>query len=335
LDRDQSLEEGISLPGKLSGVKAGKKLFQIQTEHVTSPSNHVITIVIFDGKVVMKRKSDSAERLKSRELKSLIYEQHLSVEKEVTEKVEGLIKKKGRPFSVLVVEPSHMLLNVTKRNLTKAGFFVVTANEACKAIELMHTRLYNLIISSVELKGMDGLAFCKYVRESAFKETPFVLFSGKISEELFEKGMEVGVNYMLEKSVSPKGLTDEVKSIAMQHEFAKGLKCSMEGKLIEMNTRALVEKVVENRETGILSIINEAVEGHIHFKDGNIIDAFTVPERGKEAFFSLMSVETEGLYHFIPTENETEITITEDTEHLIKEINKNTALNSSQNESLS
>jgi CheY-like chemotaxis protein len=294
-------------------------LFQIQTEHVSSPSNHVVTIVIFDGKVVMKRKSEAAELLKSHELKSLISEQHISVETEVREKLEGLKKKKGRSFSVLVVESSPMLLNLTKRNLTKAGFFVSTTNKADEAIELMQTRLYNLLISAVELKGMDGLGLCRYVRESVFKEMPFVLFSSKISEELFENGLEAGVNYMLEKSLSPEGLASEVKSIAMQHEFSKGLTCSMEGNLKELNTVALIEKIVKNRETGILSIISETVEGHIHFSEGNIIDAFSVQERGKPAFFSLMSADTEGRYHFIPTENKTDITITEDSKYLIEE----------------
>ena len=323
MDKDKSSETIISLPGKLSGVNAGKKLFQIQTEHVSSPSNHVITIVILDGKVVMKRKSDPAELLKTDELKSLIYEQHIAVEKEVSEKVEGLKKKKGSSFSVLVVEPSPMFLNLTKRTLTKAGFFVDTTNKADEAIELMHTRLYNLVISSVELEGMDGLDLCRYVRESAFKEMPFVLFSSKISEELFEKGLEAGVNYMLEKSVSPEGLTYEVKSIAMQHEFAKGLKCSMEGNLKELSAMALIEKVVNNGETGILSIINKTIKGHIHFSKGNIIDAFTIDERGRLAFFSLMSLGTKGRYHFIPTENKTDITIIEDSSYLIKEVLKN------------
>lgn len=323
MSKKDSIESAdTSLPGKLSGVKAGKKLFQIQTEHITAPSNRVVTIVIFDGKVVLKRKSDQAETLTLGELKTLIYEQHISVEKEVSKKLEGLKKKKGTSFSVLVVESSPMLLNVTKRNLSGAGFFVVTTSNVDEAIEHMHTRLYNLIISGVELKGMDGVEFCKYVRKSAFKETPFVLFSGKISEEVFEKGLEVGVNYMLEKSLSPEGLTSEVKSIAMQHEFAKGLKCSMAGNLKELNTIELVNKLINDMETGILSIINPALEGHIHFTKGKIIDAFTIKGRGKTAFFSLISADKDGEYHFIPTKNKTDITITEDSHSLLTEIKK-------------
>lgn len=81
--------------GMLSGVKAQDKLFQLQTEFITFPENQVVTIVILDGKVLMKRKtlvpSDMTER---RSIEKMMGELHLSVEKEVQDKVSDLIRKK-------------------------------------------------------------------------------------------------------------------------------------------------------------------------------------------------------------------------------------------------
>lgn len=81
--------------GRLSGVKAQDKLFQLQTEFITFPENQVVTIVILDGKVLMKRKTpvppDKTER---RTIEKMMDELHSTVEKEVSEKVSDLIKKK-------------------------------------------------------------------------------------------------------------------------------------------------------------------------------------------------------------------------------------------------
>ena len=227
-------------------------------------------------------------------------------------KIAGILEQantSGTLFSVLLVDSSPMLLNVTKRKLSEAGFFVTTANNANDAKECIHTRIYNLIISGVELKGTDGLDFCKYLKGSVFKETPFMLFTGKISDEILEKGVAAGVNDFWEKTVSPEGLVAKVKAVARQHDFSKDFQGGMEGYLSDMNSIELIQTIGMNRKTGILSLIGPSLEGHIHFKEGDITDAATSKSRGKSAFFSLVTLDSNGSFHFIPTEDDTDIVI--------------------------
>lgn len=81
--------------GRLSGVKVRDMLFQLQTEFITLPENQVVTIVILDGKVLMKRNTPVPPDKTDRSgLEDIIEFQHLSVEKEVREKVDDLIRKK-------------------------------------------------------------------------------------------------------------------------------------------------------------------------------------------------------------------------------------------------
>ncbi|MHB8881538.1 MAG: response regulator [Thermodesulfovibrionales bacterium] len=81
--------------GRLSGVRAQEKLFQLQTEFITFPENQVVTIVILDGKVLMKRKTPvSPDMTERRAIEKMMDELHSSVEKEVNEKVADLMKKK-------------------------------------------------------------------------------------------------------------------------------------------------------------------------------------------------------------------------------------------------
>ncbi|MDH3974077.1 MAG: response regulator [Deltaproteobacteria bacterium] len=222
-------------------------------------------------------------------------------------------------FSVLLVDSSPVLLNVTKRKLLEAGFFVTTANRADDAIECIHTRIYNLIISGVELKGMDGLHFCKHLKGSVFKETPFVLFTGKISNELLEKGVAAGVNDFWEKTVSPEGLVAKVKAVARQHDFSKDFQGGLEGHLTDMSSLELIQTIGINKKTGILSLIGPDLEGHIHFCDGNITDAATAKSKGESAFFSLITLASHGSFHFIPTECEKDIVIKEGFQGLLME----------------
>jgi len=81
--------------GRLSGVTAKNMLFQVQTEFVTHPSDQVVTIVILDGRVVLKRtKLAPPDKTERKALEKMIEEMHVSVEKEINEKINDLIRKK-------------------------------------------------------------------------------------------------------------------------------------------------------------------------------------------------------------------------------------------------
>ena len=82
--------------GKLSGVQVEKRLFQLQTEFVTEPSNQIVTIVVVDGRVMNKKiNSVSGGKIDKRELEMMIEKQHVAVETEIREKLAALAKKKA------------------------------------------------------------------------------------------------------------------------------------------------------------------------------------------------------------------------------------------------
>lgn len=85
-----------SIPmGRLSGVKAGTRLFQIQTEMVLYPEKQIVTVVILEGNTVLKR-SQPVEALGARtELESLVNQQHQDVQAEVHRKIEDLGRVKS------------------------------------------------------------------------------------------------------------------------------------------------------------------------------------------------------------------------------------------------
>jgi len=83
--------------GRLSGVRAGSRLFQIQSEYAVSPACQAVTVVMLDGKTVLKRASPPAQTFELAAAEKLIAEQHLAVEREVREKLESLSSRSQPP----------------------------------------------------------------------------------------------------------------------------------------------------------------------------------------------------------------------------------------------
>lgn len=85
--------------GKLSGIKIQQRLFQIQTELAEQQDGQIVSIVVLDGRVVLKRVSQAPASMKKPELEKIIELQHLSVEEEVHAKLDGLLEKNSQSQS--------------------------------------------------------------------------------------------------------------------------------------------------------------------------------------------------------------------------------------------
>ncbi len=80
--------------GKLSGVRLNQRLIQVQTEFVTRPENQILSVVILDGKVLLKR-GNPTSAFEREELARLIEIQHTQVEEEIRTKAGELQERKG------------------------------------------------------------------------------------------------------------------------------------------------------------------------------------------------------------------------------------------------
>jgi DNA-binding response OmpR family regulator len=87
----------ITPMGRLSAIKAGSKTFQIQTEALLKPEIKVVTIVVLDGRTVLKKLSDPLNS--SLDITKIINTQHETIEKEVKEKLFAKIKNSQKTAS--------------------------------------------------------------------------------------------------------------------------------------------------------------------------------------------------------------------------------------------
>ncbi|MFB6179221.1 MAG: PAS domain S-box protein [Halorientalis sp.] len=93
------------------------------------------------------------------------------------------------------VELSSLYLERERESLT-----VLTETSATDALSRLAETSVDCIVSDYDMPGMDGLAFLEMVRES-HPELPFILFTGKGSEEIASDAISAGVTDYLQKEV--------------------------------------------------------------------------------------------------------------------------------------
>jgi two-component system chemotaxis sensor kinase CheA len=95
---------------------------------------------------------------------------------------------------VLVVEDSAFFRNLLVPSLTAAGFKVSAASSAAEALQLRESgRMFDAIISDIEMPDMDGLAFARTVRASGpWAKLPMIALSGHADPVQVEAGRNAG-----------------------------------------------------------------------------------------------------------------------------------------------
>lgn len=106
----------------------------------------------------------------------------------------------GSRIRVLHLDDDRALLDVAEEFLELASDHIDIVPETApeRAIERLQTESFDCVISDYEMPGMTGLEFLEHVR-SDDPELPFILFTGRGSEEIASKAISHGVTDYLEK----------------------------------------------------------------------------------------------------------------------------------------
>ncbi|MFB6068476.1 MAG: PAS domain S-box protein [Halobacterium sp.] len=104
------------------------------------------------------------------------------------------------PIRVLLVEDDDALADLGAECLEREddAFEVVTESAAEPALEYIEDADVDCVVSDHDMPGKDGLEFLEAVRDR-YPELPFVLFTGKGSEEIASDAISAGVTDYLQK----------------------------------------------------------------------------------------------------------------------------------------
>ena len=121
---------------------------------------------------------------------------------------------------ILMADDDSLVLNATRRYLHGHGFNVACAENGAEAIVMARDFRPDLVITDAEMKGLDGFALCKAIKETdGFSKVPVIIVSGrKVSEDDMLAGYNRGADDYILKPFSFPVLLAKIKVVMKRYE---------------------------------------------------------------------------------------------------------------------
>ncbi|MDE7352010.1 MAG: response regulator transcription factor [Acetatifactor sp.] len=108
---------------------------------------------------------------------------------------------------ILIIDDEPMMTELLDQHLADSGYVTMTANSAAEAMKLL-PRNPDLIILDINMPDMDGLTFCKNIREHV--SCPILFLTARVTEQDKIMGLGYGGDDYITKPFSLKELTARV-----------------------------------------------------------------------------------------------------------------------------
>lgn len=118
----------------------------------------------------------------------------------------------NKSISVLVVDDSHDMLEVIRRNLNEMGLNPFTSDNVVEGIEILETTEIDLVITDLNMPEVGGTQLVKYISHH-FAETPVLVITGYPDVQGAVDVMKMGAVEYLIKPFTNEELTTAIKHI--------------------------------------------------------------------------------------------------------------------------
>jgi two-component system chemotaxis sensor kinase CheA len=147
-------------------------------------------------------------------IQELLKARDLSGVSPVTEVSRG-VKPQGKRNAILVVEDSMITAELEKNILVNAGYEVDVAIDGIDAMDKLHGKKYDLLVTDIDMPRMDGFELTSKVRaDKRLKDLPVIVVTVREKAEDKRKGVEVGADaYILKKEFDQNNLLNTIKRL--------------------------------------------------------------------------------------------------------------------------
>ena len=125
-----------------------------------------------------------------------------------------------RALKVMVVDPNAYMRGIVADALRRCNIGqLVTTASADEAYEACHVFHPNIVITDWEAGRISGLQFTREIRHSKrnmARETPIILLASEISHDHLAAARKAGINELLLKPVSVRGLKSRIAEIVLR-----------------------------------------------------------------------------------------------------------------------
>lgn len=115
---------------------------------------------------------------------------------------------------VLIVDDSHSIRELLTSVLKRAGFDVASANDGKAGLQAAKNVTYDLVITDVNMPEMDGIELLGNLRKlPAYTFKPILILTTEFSNEMKQRGRDVGATGWLVKPFDPDKLIEVISRI--------------------------------------------------------------------------------------------------------------------------
>lgn len=196
--------------------------------------------------------------------------------------------------NVLVVDSDAQSLRIVDVSLRRAGFEVTHATDGVVAASLIERHPPpDLVISDLDLPGLDGLELCRRAKASQ-RQIPFI-FLARPSTDNKVRAFELGADDFLSKPVFVKEVVTRVGALLQRHERERLSSTEapgdrVTGGLADLSTIDLLQTIATNGKSGVLHLHSSSGgTGEIYFRKGAVVDAEVGRLSGSDAVYRLLS----------------------------------------------
>lgn len=130
---------------------------------------------------------------------------------------KALPQATGKPVEgraeILIVEDNAEVRQLLKEILER-DFDILLARNGSEALEVIRENMPQLVISDIMMPVMDGITFCREVREDPLTaHLPIILLTAKESDQSYLEGLETGADYYFVKPFNPQILKKTIERI--------------------------------------------------------------------------------------------------------------------------
>lgn len=94
--------------------------------------------------------------------------------------------------TILLVDDAKTMRDTLRDTLEPAGFQIVEAENGEKGLDAMSRHSVDLVITDLNMPGMDGLTMCQHLKEQGF-HVPIFILTTQTNPELKAKAKDAGV----------------------------------------------------------------------------------------------------------------------------------------------
>ncbi len=116
--------------------------------------------------------------------------------------------------TILIVDDSASLRQIVAIALKGAGYDVIEGSDGNDGLSKLDGKKVNLIISDVNMPGMDGLTMVTEIKKMPnYKFTPIIMLTTEAGADLKAQGKAAGVKAWVVKPFKPDQMLDAVSKL--------------------------------------------------------------------------------------------------------------------------